>query len=408
MLAKISRLMLILLVITIAAIYLPHYYWMSFSERIRPSYIQYSPIIEKFIIMDYENEKFMDSDSTEYTREQTDELLPLSHYSLLLRKGLLPDTIKNTPITVEEIRLNSITFRIKPIDINPPQIPLYPLLESQPERFRLEMPQEFFRITDKMEFITCESNEIEIELTNSFTEALTSKGFEFPSKNCYGNPTTRKGYDEGYLVIDNKNDLFHIKRIKGKPFCEKVNVPKNIKIKTIFLREFSLKEFYAFIVTQDDKLYLLLFDNYKFQELPIKNYNSNKDILRFQANIFYRTIVIYKDNQINVYITDRKYDIVDDYEEKWIDNSERTAGIVSNYIFPFELELLSGDNRYIDFNFSEFSFAAIYLNIILLLITIFLMQRKKIRIVNGGIDLLIVLCTGIFGFIAVTIFRYEN
>ena len=270
---------------------------MSFSERIRPSYIQYSPVIEKFIIMDYENEKYMDNDGTEYTREQTDELLPLSHYSLLLRKGLLPDSIKNIPITVEEIRLNSVNFRIKPVDINPPQIPLYPLIESEPERFKLEMPKEFFRITNRMEFLNCESNLIEEGLTNSFTESLISKGFEFPSKSCYGNPTTRKVYDEGYFIIDNKNELFHIKRIKGKPFCEKVTVPDDIKIKTIFLREYSLKEFYAFVVTENDKLYLLLFDNYKFQQLPIKNYNSAEDMLRFQGDIFYRTIVVYKDNQ---------------------------------------------------------------------------------------------------------------
>ena len=381
---------------------------MSFSERIRPSYVQYSPVIEKFIIMDYGNNKFMDIDGNEYTREQTDELLPLSHYSILLKKGLLPDSIKNTEIKVENIRLNSVNFRIRPVDINPPQIPLYPLFESKPERFKLEMPKEFFRITNRMEFLNCETNEIAEELTASFTESLTNKGFEFPSKRCYGNPTTRKAFDEGYLVFDNKNELFHIKRIKGKPFCEKVNVPEDIKIKSIFLREYSLKEFYAFVLAENDKLYLLLFDNYKFQEIPINNYNSNEDILRFQGDIFYRTIVVYKENQLNVYVTNRNYELIDMYKEEWQSNPERTAGIVSTYIFPFELTVNSGDSKYIDFYFSDINFQSIYLNVVLLLLTLFLMWKKKISLVKGGIDYLIVLCTGIFGFIAVNIFRYED
>ena len=187
-----------------------------------------------------------------------------------------------------------------------------------------------------------------------------------------------------------------------------MNVPDDIKIKTIFLREYSLKEFYAFIVTEDDKLYLLLFDNYKFQEIPITNYNSNEDVLRFQGDIFYRTIVVYKESQLNVYVTNRNYEIVDIYEEKWLSNMERTAGIVSTYIFPFELTVNSGDSRYIDFYFSDFNFQAIYLNVVLLLISIFLMWKKKISLVKGGIDYLIVLCTGIFGFVAVNVFRYED
>jgi uncharacterized protein DUF4857 len=408
MLPKTSRIMLILLVIIIASIFLPHFYWMSFSERIRPSYIPYSPVIEDFIIMNYANQKYVDTKGNIYTREQTDELLPLSQYRLLATKGLLPDTIKGKKIEIEEIRLNSINFQIKPLYINPPQISLFPLIESKPERFKLEIPKEFFRFSDRMEFIDCESNEINEELTKSFTESLTSKGFAFPSMRCYGNPTTRKSYDEGYFVFDNKDDLFHIKRIEGKPYCEKVDIPEGMKIKTIFLREYSLKEFYAFVVTENDEIYLILFDNYKFQKIPIENYNSKKDIVRFRADIFYRTIVVYKDNQLNVYVTDRNYEIVDTYEEKWLSNMERTAGVLSTFIFPFELEVNTGDSKYIDFYFSKFNFSSIYLNVVLILTTIFLMRRKKIKLVNGGLDLLIVLCTGIFGFIAVNIFRYED
>lgn len=381
---------------------------MSFSERIRPSYIQFSPILEDFIIINYVEESFFDKKGNEYSQEQTDELLPLAHYRLLATKGLLPDSIQGQKIEIDEIRLNSINFRIKPVDIDPPQIPLYPLFESKPKRFKLEMPKEFFRITDSMEFINCETNEIEEDLTKSFTGALSSNGFEFPSNICYGNPTTRKPFDEGYFVFDNKNDLYHIKMIERKPFCKKINVPEDINIKMIFLREYSLKEFYAFILTEENKLYILLFDDYKFQEIPIKNYIPSEDALRFQGDLFYRTITIYKKNQLNVYVTNRNYEPIDYYEEKWVSNEERIAGTISNYIFPFELEINSSDSMYVDFYFSDYRLLAIYLNIILMLVTMFLLYRKKIRLNKGLFDYVIVLCTGIFGFIAVNIFRYED
>jgi len=408
MLTKTSRFMLILLVIMITSIYLPHYYWMSFSERIRPSYVQFSPILEDFVIIDYLQEKFFDSKGNEYTREKTDELLPLAHYRLLATKGLLPDTIQGKKIEIDEIRLNSINFRVRPIAINTPQIPLYPLFESKPERLKLEMPEEFFRITESMEFINCETNEIDQELSNSFTKVLISNDFEFPSKFCYGNPTTRKPFDEGYFVFDNNNELYHIKKIKGKPFCNKINVPEEIHIKKIFLREYSLKEFYAFILTNENDLYILLFDNYKFQKLPVKNYNSDEDVFRFQGDLFYRTMTLYKENKLMVFVANRNYELIDYYEEKWLSNKERSAGIISNYIFPFELEVNSGDSSYVDFYFSDYHFLAIYFNLILVLLTMFLMYRKNITLTKGIIDYLIVLSTGIFGFIAVNIFRYED
>jgi hypothetical protein len=358
--------------------------------------------------MDYMNEKFTDRKGNEYTRERTDELLPLAHYRLLAAKGLLPDTLKGKKLDIDEIRLNALNFRARPVYINPPQIPLYPLFESKPPRLKLEMPEEFFRITDRMEFINCESNEIVENLTTDFTKALQANDFVFPASRVYGNPTTRKAYDEGYFVFDKDENLFHIKKIEGKPFCKVVDVPDSIKIKTIFVREFSLKEFYAFIITENSDLYLLLFDNYQFKKMPVQNYNSNIDMFRFQGNIFYRTFAIYKENQLFVYVTNRDYELIDQYEESWLDNKQRTAGIMSAYFFPFELTLNSPDSQFIDFYFTDYNYTAIYLNVLLALIAFFIMRKNKIRFTTNILDYLIIMFTGLFGFIAVMIFKYED
>jgi len=407
---KIIRILLLVLVVIVTSIFIPYFYWISFSERIVTKYIEYSPILNDFVILDYAVEKYYDREGKNYTREETDELLPISHYTLLLRKDLLPDSLKGIELKADEIRINSIMFKAKPSMYNYPEINLFPLFESQPERFKLEMPDEFFRITNRMEFINCASNTIDENLTTSFSEVLQANEFSFPSKGVYGNPTTRKAFDEGYLVIDSNDKLFHIKRIKNKPYCKKVEIPDDIKIKMVFLREYSLKEYYAYIVTEDNKLFLLLFETYEFQEVPIKDYDSEKDILKFQADLFYRTVTIYKENSFNVYVIDRQYNLIDQYEEKWLTNIEMTAGIVSTYIFPFELSITSVDSDYIDFYFSEYHYSSLYLSILLIVImTLISRKKKKNHNLNKLIpDLLIILVAGIFGFIAVNFFKYED
>ena len=49
---------------------------------------------------------------------------------------------------------------------------------------------------------------------------LVQKGFAFPACYASGNPTTRKDYDEGYLVLDANHKLFHLKCTKGRPYVQ--------------------------------------------------------------------------------------------------------------------------------------------------------------------------------------------
>jgi hypothetical protein len=131
-------------------------------------------------------------------------------------------------------------------------------------------------------------------------------------------------------------------------------------------------------------------------------------MFRFQGDIFYRTFSIYKENQLYVYVTNREYELIDQYQESWLSNKQRIAGIFSTYLFPFELTLNSPDSQFIDFYFTEYNYSAIYLSVLLALIAFFVWRRKKIRFTTNILDYIIILFTGLFGFIAVMIFKYED
>ena len=73
-------------------------------------------------------------------------------------------------------------------------------------RVDLSMPDDVFRVTSKgLEFIGMKTNTIDTDKSQLFTEAMVKKGFKFPCPG--GNPTTRKEYDEGYLILDNEENF---------------------------------------------------------------------------------------------------------------------------------------------------------------------------------------------------------
>jgi len=406
MLTKLSRYLLIFITILVTAIYIPKLYWLVFGERIVPPHASYSPVIKKFILgkLVDKNYLWMDSDGKRYTREQTDLLLPLQNYRLLAAKGQMPDTLDGIPISVEEVRLNSFYLRFQPYQIGMPQIQLFPLFESNPPRLQLEMPPDFFRITGRMEFITAESNQINSEKTGQFTERLREIGFAFPAVKIFGNPTTRKPFDEGYFVVDNAGQLFHIKMRNGKPLCIRTPVPTDLGIETIFVKESNLKEFMAVIITRSSDVYLLMYDHYKLQKLPLAGYDFKNDQLRIVGNLFYRILSVVSDGRLEVTVTDRNYEVIDRYEETWPTQDQRTAGLASAWVFPFTLKLQSGKSMFIGFYWKGYHWNALLLNLALVALSFFLYRKRNNSIKNTIPDRLLVTLTGIYGFIALLIF----
>ncbi len=403
MLIRISRFLLLLIIVIACAHFLPKLYWMKFEKSIQTPFVAYSPVVNDFIISSESSSdlKWKDSKGNYYGREEFDSLLPFMNYRQLAATEKMPEVLNGIKISLEDVRLNNFMYRITPSAIDYEEIPLYSMLESQSRRVNLAMPKDFFRIKKRIEFIDSETNEIDEEKSILFTNELLTKGFSFPAKLIAGNPTTRKPFDEGYFVIDNKNNLFHIKMVKGKPFCVNTNIPANMNIVYIAAIEMNLREFYAYIVTEDNKIFLLSYDNYKPIELPVINYNYKSDNLRITGDLFYRTISVYSYDNVEVFVTDRQYNLIDIYKEIWQGKYESNAGVVSNYLFPFSINFSSNKSSFNNLFVRLAGFESIFLLLACAVIAAGLIRYRKESFKKSFADLLLVLFTGIYGLIAI-------
>ena len=405
---KLSRIFILLLVVLMAAVTLPHYYRISFGKRVVNPMINFSPVTNDFLIGSYSHNKFqwVDSQGHEYTREEADRLLPFSNYRLLLAKGKMPDSLQGVEINIDSLRLNSLFMRLRPKEIDPPGIKMFPLFESKPVRLKLTMPKDFVRLTSRMEFINARDNTIDERLTQNFTTAIKEQGFIFPGVKYFGNPSTRKAFDEGYFVVDAAGKFFHIKKVRGKPYCKKISLPAGFKVRHMVVYENGLQEFYGMLINEKNEVFLLLYDQYKLQKLPVKMYNALTDQLVFRGNLFYRLVTVIKDRKILSSVVNRQYEEIATYEQEIPASFGKTAELVQAYLFPFTLQFAISTTYFQDFYFSPYSYAALWLNFLLMFSMLFLKRYRGRNGLNRWYDFFLVLVSGIFGFIAILI--YEN
>lgn len=408
MIVKLSRLLMLLLVILVASVSLPHYYRLSFGDRVVNPLIYYSPIIDDFLIFKNVKSKFRwkDTQGTKYSRKEVDVLLPLVNYRILLTNGQMPDSVRGVKINIDTVRLNNLFMKLRPKGIDAPGIKMFPLFESKPLRLKLFMPSNYMCITQKMEFIEAETNTINTSLTENFTSALQEQGFTFPAVKYFGNPSTRKAFDEGYFVVDADGKFFHIKKIRGEPYCRNISLPGGFAVRHMIVYENFLKEFYGIVINEKNEIFLLLYEGYKLQKLPIENYNAPEDQLIFRGDLFYRQVTIIKKRQIFSFVMDRSYKSLAHYEQKIPAKYSEFAGTMYNYLFPFTLSFSTSTSFFVDFYFSAYSLVALYFNFILMLILFSFKRYRSKTAIKKWYDFAIVLIVGIYGLIAVVI--YEN
>lgn len=398
-----SRILLVLLMTLVLSWVLPHYYWKAFDISIRPPRVSYSPITDDFLFIRPETKsvRYTDREGKEYTREEYERLLPLANYRQLAASGAMPDSLRGVLIDLKTVALNNIFLRIMPEDIGMPQIPLYPLFESQSGRVRIEMPQEFFRITDRCEFIDAATNTIREELSREFTDSLRAHGFAFPARSIAGNPTTRKPFDEGYFVVDAAGAVFHLKMVRGKPACVATGIPSTPAVRAIVVSEMMLREFYGVLIAEDNSVSLISYDGYTLITLPLRRYDAARCALFIGGDLFFRTITVQGDGWLETVVTDRTYKVVDTYRAEWPTRDVLPAGIWASRLFPVALHLQDDNSVFVDF-YTEGPTADALWGIagsLLLLVGSLLLRRRHLR--AHLFDILLVACTGVFGLIAV-------
>jgi len=411
--AKLSRYSIIILITISLSILLPNLYWMIFDKPLRTPQISYSPIIKDFVYSqtndnNRDEKTYRDNQGNSYDRKSYEALLPFSFYYNLDKWGILPDSIDGIPVNISYIRRNSQFVRIRSVYFHTPMIQLNPLFESQSDFTRLEMPNELFRISDKLEFLNARSNSVVDSLSELYNQAMTEQEFQFPAKYIAGNPTTRKAFDEGYFIIDATNTVFHLKQIKGKPYCVRTNIPTDLNIRYITVQENSRREFYAIMVTLENDLYLISYDDYKLIRLPINDFIADEMDLMFYIDPIYRTFKYYSDKELKCIVTDHDYNVIDTYQTSWTPKTEWVSSKIAASIFPFQAERENARTDYILFNLKFSGWLALIGIFLALGITIFVKVRiHGENLKENWFDLLIVAVTGLYGALAVLLIRPE-
>ncbi|MBQ8501137.1 MAG: DUF4857 domain-containing protein [Bacteroides sp.] len=287
---------------------LPWCYTFLAAQKQKPSFTLYSTVLGEFITMgDIKGEGInrYDEAGNTYTQEQVDSLLPLFYVRQLMTDERFPDSLHGVALVPREVQLAGFTFRSTPSDINSVKVPLYPLLESMSGRVDLVMPDDVFRLTDQgIEFIDMESNTVNAEKSAIFTKAMQKKGFRFPARRLAGNPTARKEYDEGYLVLDNGGHLFHLKMTCGRPYVRPIPLPDGMEVEHLFITEFRDHKTLGYLCTTDGRLHVLNNKTYEVIQSGIPAYHPTTDALTIYGDLFNWTVCIKNSEGSHYYALD--------------------------------------------------------------------------------------------------------
>jgi hypothetical protein len=405
---KISRYILVLIAILASAVAVPKLYWLAFEKPISLPFIMYSSSENDFFMLRHESgqAKRMDRAGNELSRDEYEEKLPLFFARQLIVSGIMPDTIHGMAMDIHEINKSKSSFRIKPRDLAMPLPGLYPLFESESGRASLEMPRDFFRITDRMEFVNAGENSIDERKSQMYTTVLNNRQFNFPAKKIAGIPTTRKSCDEGYIVIDSKDLMYHVKMIKGKPYVKKFEVPEGLTFKHIACVDFSDKKYYCYMISEENEIWILTQDDYEFVKFPYDGLIPETDELRIYGNMFNYTIIARREGYLKAMALDADYNKVDEYTENWNIRSESKQGNIASFLFPVQISLSKGTSYFNNFYFEMTKgFNWLILHVILIIGQIFIIRRSSLKVKKNLIDLAIIAATGLFGFIGVNFFQ---
>ena len=262
-------------------------------------------------------------------------------------------------------------------------------------RVDLEMPSDVFRITARgIEFVDMASNTVDTEKSRLFTEAMGKKGFSFPAVEISGNATTRKEYDNGYLLIDNAGKVFRLMMVKGRPFVRETGIDPALGMRHAFVTEFRNKRYFGFLTDEKHNLYALDKD-YNLVELPVEHFDPETESLMIIANMFNWTIRIDGDNEVRWYGIDS-----DDHSlirDRQLEFTPSTAQNMAEYIFPFSLSFTSYNDKYAYPRLEDISYKALILNVVLAGVLVVIRRRKNKSMI---LPALVTIVTGLYGFIA--------
>ena len=287
---------------------LPALYELVFPRTDKTPFVVYSCLDSTFIRFETADKqvRYIDFRGQEFSKSQADSLLPLFAFRQLVAEGRLPDSLYGVALTPKLIQQNSFHFKTSPKQLNKPAVGLYTLLESASGRVDLTLPPDVFRLTkDGLEFIDCETNQINKAKSLSFSRELTKNGFVFPVQLIWGNSTTRKDYDNGFLLTDANDRLFQLKMVKGTPFVREISTENTQGWKQVFTVEPANRALIGLAVSNDNQLFVVTKEG-KTVAVGIDAYDPQEMQITIVGDLFHWTITEYTASDSRYYAVDAR------------------------------------------------------------------------------------------------------
>ena len=351
----------------------PWLYNLATLETYSSPFTLYSPVINDFTYLDRGEGKdfnFIDRKG----QVHGDEVQPLFYASVLVSRGEFPDSLAGKPITKADADLHSSILTERPKDVAKKDVPVRLLMESVPVRLELQDPEEALVFKKKgISVYRMEGKELLKEKSDKLTSDLRELGFTFPVKLAAGNPSHRKDYDEGYLLTDSADKLFHLKQTDGKIECEYFPEADGLAVKWLTITEFKDKATLGMMVSSDNTLSVLYPDG-KVTRTAVK-YDPFKESFMLVGDMFFQTVKVY-DNDIEHFYALK----TDDFS--LVDKMDRTYPFedevnLCKYIFPCRINFTSSLDGYVKMRFKDFSWIGLLVDILAISAVYAIKRRKK-------------------------------
>lgn len=286
---------------------LPSLYRVAFADYKPHRSVTFSPVVDDFFYVSVEKNvgvTYTDAAGNEYSKIDYYHAKPFLYARNLVRWGTYPTLIAGKYIPADEVSKNLYFFGIRPkrVDIELNRIPLYPLYESSGEFTQLEIPNDLFRISGRMEFISGMTRGVDSEKSELFTSALTKAGFSFPAQGIFGNTNFKKPYDFGYFAEDAKGDIFHIKQLHGKPFVRNTNKPAGADFEYISVSEDYANPSYGVFVTESGDVYRLEKNGYEYKRFDVGQIDVREQYLRVFGDPLYTYVTVRDKDKTEMYV----------------------------------------------------------------------------------------------------------
>jgi len=402
---------IIIIAIVVMSIFLPKVYKSLFAKRATEIKINYSPVSQSFIKMTIrkgESKKKIYSTMDEkylYSKEEYMQMLPFHYFGSLVKINKMPVAFDSYSRNPGRVKKEMRFVRISPKSISKKEIGIYPLFESKPRYSGVSLPKDMFRIGEKgITFIKPETNRIDQEKSMQFTQAFLDAGAVFPLVKIFGNPTPRKPFDEGYFLTDANGALYHLKMIEAKPMVKKIET-SGIPVRYMKAKEEINREYYGVVIADDGQVYLLMYNDYRLQKLPISGYDYRSMVFSMVSTPVNRMITIkHTDYQkkiktINTVVTDTKYAKIAQTDYSYDIKGEPLYEKVQEWLFPYTVQIKRGEKYYATFGLKRIHGAAFVLSVLLSLMYLLSLWKRKSITTESLVQALLIAAGGLYALI---------